>query len=58
VDDHLPQPDVQGWRRRQHAALQEAEGVTRHMLGAVFAECGAPPVQVFAAACSSSRWLG
>ena len=59
VDDHLPQPDVQGWRQRQHAALWEAEGVARHTLGAVLAEGQPPPpAQVFAAACLRSSWHG
>lgn len=38
VDNHLPQPDVQGWRQRQRAALREAEAVTRRSLRRVLAE--------------------
>lgn len=30
--NHLPQPDVKGWRRRQRAALRQAEVVTRRTL--------------------------
>ena len=43
TDDHLPQPDVQGWRRRQRAALRQAEALIRRSLRGALAAVAAEP---------------
>lgn len=60
TDNHLPQPDVAGWRRRQQASLSHAEALTRRSLrGALAAPqpaaAGAAPPQV--SACNASLCL-
>ena len=35
TDNHLPQPDVKGWRKQQRAALREAQAVTHAALQGV-----------------------